>query len=212
MSNSRNTAKVKLLDAAAPRAVASSTNASPIEVTTGAAHGYTTGQKVAIVGHAVNTNANGSWVITVTGASTFELTKNTVTGDISSGNGIGGATGTHSVLSKHAFAADFQHVILAVDTDGGGDAAMTVKVVGSLQDNPPDYAQPQSPTNQYSFLQILDLDGEVATDGSTGIILAAADVNKQYEVNVNGMQWIAVIPVTGTQGEITVTARLYNNQ
>jgi hypothetical protein len=68
-------------------AIASSTNAAPIAITTSTAHGYSTGDTVFICDHATNTNANGTWEITVTGSTTFTLTGST-------GNGIGGASGT----------------------------------------------------------------------------------------------------------------------
>lgn len=66
--------------------VSSSTNASPISVTANN-HGYATGDTVIITGHTTNTNANGTWEITVTGANTFTLNGST-------GNGTGGASGT----------------------------------------------------------------------------------------------------------------------
>lgn len=66
--------------------IGSSTNATPIAVTI-TSHGYSTGDTVVITGHTTNTNANGTWKITVTGANTFTLTGST-------GNGVGGATGT----------------------------------------------------------------------------------------------------------------------
>lgn len=69
------------------KSIASSTNASPIVVTMSAAHGYTTGDTVYIEGHTVNTAANGSWTITVTGGTTYSLNS-------SVGNGVGGATGS----------------------------------------------------------------------------------------------------------------------
>ena len=70
--------------------VASSTNASPIAVTTAVSHGYVTGWMVTIAGHLVNTAANGSWTITVTGPTTFTL-------DGTTGNGVGVATARSSV-------------------------------------------------------------------------------------------------------------------
>lgn len=200
----RDVKNYTLLDAAAPRAIASSTNASPIQVTTAAPHGYATGDKVTIVGHLVNTNANGSWVVTVTGASTFTL-------DGSTGNGVGGASGTHAPQARVAFCADHRHAVLSFDSDGGGDAAMTVKVVGSIQKQKPDFAAPQGPDNQYEYLQMLDLQDGSALDGDTGIVLAAADVNRMFEVNVNGLQWLSVIFTDGTEGELTVRARLFTN-
>jgi hypothetical protein len=68
------------------QSINSSTNATPISITR-TSHGYSTGDTVVITGHSVNTNANGTWEITVTGANTFTL-------DGSVGNGTGAGTGT----------------------------------------------------------------------------------------------------------------------
>jgi hypothetical protein len=193
-----------LFNAAAPRAIASSTNASPITITTSAAHGYSTGDKVTIIGHLVNTAANGQWTITVVDADEFTL-------DGSVGNGVGVATGTHSPKGKNAFCQDFQHAVVSLDTDGGGDAAMTVKFVGSIQETPPDYARPQGPTNQYEFIQVIDLEDSTAVDGDTGLTLAAADANRMFEVNVNGLRWLSALITAGTAGEVTVKARLFED-
>lgn len=70
----------------ATKAITSSTNASPIQVTI-TSHGFATGDVVQITGHTVNTAANGVWIVTNTGANTFTL-------DGSTGNGVGGASGT----------------------------------------------------------------------------------------------------------------------
>jgi len=196
--------KYTLLDAAAPRAIASSTNATPIQVTTAAPHGYATGQKVTIVGHATNTNANGSWEVTVNGASTF-----TLNGSV--GNGVGGATGTFAPKSKYALCSGYRNVVLAFDTDGGGDAALTAKLVGSIQTTPPDFARPQGPSNQYEFIQMVDLQDSTEVDGDVGFVVASADANRMFEANINGLQWVAVLLSAGTAGELTVRARLYND-
>jgi hypothetical protein len=60
--------------------ITAATNASPIVITTAAAHLLTTGDVVAVAQVLGNTAANGNWQVTVTGATTFEL-------DGSSGNG-----------------------------------------------------------------------------------------------------------------------------
>ncbi len=67
-------------------AIASSTNATPIEITTSSAHGFITGDKVTIVGHTVNLAANGTWIVTWVSATKFTL-------DSSVGSGVGGTTG-----------------------------------------------------------------------------------------------------------------------
>ncbi len=70
----------------APVAISSSTNATPIVITTGTNHGYATGDTVLVEGHVTNTNANALWVVTVLTSASFSLNN-------SVGNGVGGATG-----------------------------------------------------------------------------------------------------------------------
>jgi len=74
------------------RQISSSTNATPIVITTAVAHGYTNGDIVYIDGHTTNTAANGVWAITAASGSVFSLT-DPVSGANSVGNGVGGATG-----------------------------------------------------------------------------------------------------------------------
>lgn len=78
--------------AAVTKNISSSTNASPIEVTTSANHGFTDGDRVEIVSHSTNTAANGLWTITIVSATKFTLNGST-------GNGVGGATGTVKSLN-----------------------------------------------------------------------------------------------------------------
>lgn len=66
--------------------IQSSTNASPIQITSSIAHNLTTGDYVHISAHNLNTNANGLWKVTIINATTFTL-------DGSTGNGTGVASG-----------------------------------------------------------------------------------------------------------------------
>ncbi len=68
--------------------IESSTDASPIELTM-TSHTFVTGDEVFIYGHLVNTNANGVYTVTKTGANTV-----TLDGSRATGGGAGGATGT----------------------------------------------------------------------------------------------------------------------
>ena len=72
-------------------AIQSSTNASPIVVTS-AGHGLVSGDTVEIAGHTINTFANGMWEVT-------KLTDNTYSLNGSTGNGVGGASGTGRNMS-----------------------------------------------------------------------------------------------------------------
>lgn len=57
--------------------ISDATNASPIVVTTSAAHGLVSGAKVAISGVGGNTAANATWTVTVLSTTTFSLTGST---------------------------------------------------------------------------------------------------------------------------------------
>lgn len=81
--------------------IASSTNASPIVVTTSTPHGLRTGAITIIYGHATNTNANGIWRVHVLSTTTFRLLA--FDGTNSTGNGVGGATGTSQSLMLPGF-------------------------------------------------------------------------------------------------------------
>ena len=72
--------------------IASSTNATPIVITTSSAHGLVTGDYVVVAAHNTNTNARGVWSVGATASSTqFEILQ--IDGTNTTGNGVGGATG-----------------------------------------------------------------------------------------------------------------------
>lgn len=70
------------------RVITSSTNATPVVVTTAVAHGFTTGDLVLIGGVATGLSANGIWTITAASGSVFSLT-DPITGANVVGSGVG---------------------------------------------------------------------------------------------------------------------------
>ena len=81
--------------------ITAATNASPIAVTTSAAHGLETGDIVVIAGAVGNTAANGQFTVTVVDATHYTLNG-------SSGNGAwtSGGTATHVGFSLPSFTTD----------------------------------------------------------------------------------------------------------
>lgn len=69
-----------------PLRILSSSNTSPIVITTQLPHGYSNGDDVRVYGHDTNTAANGNFTVTNVTATTCELNG-------SSGNGTGTSTG-----------------------------------------------------------------------------------------------------------------------
>jgi PKD repeat protein len=84
------TVSVLDLDPAPSFNVAAATNTGPIEITTSAAHGLLTGQRVSITGVLGNTAANGMFTITVLDTTHFTLDGSIGNGAYTAG-GVGGA-------------------------------------------------------------------------------------------------------------------------
>lgn len=74
-------------------AVTAATNANPIQITTGAAHGLATGDYVAIFGVGGNTNANGRFRVTVINTTQFTLDGGVGNGAYTSGGFVVDLTG-----------------------------------------------------------------------------------------------------------------------
>lgn len=194
----------ELMDAYAVRKITSSTNATPIVVTFNN-HNLVDDDKITINGHLTNTNANGVWTIT-------KVTDNTFSLNDSVGNGAGSNTGAFAKTKGMSPVTDYKACILSFDTDGGGDAAMTVKLVGSIQVDEPDFAAPKTADNQYEFIFMVDLEDPTNNNiaGDTGVV-STTDVHRMFEANINGLKWLGVLPTAGTEGEITVAIRKFTN-
>lgn len=72
--------------------ISSSTNATPIVITTTSAHGLVTGDYVLVTAHNTNANANGVWKVgTTPTGTTFQILQ--IDGSNTTGSGTGGAAG-----------------------------------------------------------------------------------------------------------------------
>jgi len=147
------------------------------------------------------------YVITVPSADTFKVsaTKGGTTVNVTDTG-----TGTHTWLKQGAGKAihvtGMDYLTLGIDTDGGGDAAMTFKVVISQEESGEDidFDKVQSTTNSYDYAVVNDTDDGTATKGSTGIAVASADIHKKYSIGVDNVDWVTVKVSGRTEGEAKV--------
>ncbi len=173
------------------------TNASPIQITTSAPHGLSTGQIVTIIGVTGNTNANGTWSIIVTGTTTFTLTGST-------GNGVQTVAGTGIVyvptdMSVLGWDETNQIWRFFYNTHGDGTtvgASQSVKVNNFLMDGylaigspPASQGAIRLANNQYIFsrtssgladVQLLGADTFVTPTGSNRIKLGGVSTDIVY--------------------------------
>lgn len=200
-----------------PKTVSSSTDATPIVITTSASHGYSTGDIVQIFGHTTNIAANGMYKITVLSDTTFSLQNYNTGANIAGTGGGAGSSGVVIVAPKIAVAGDFDSAVMEIGTTG--TATMTAKVVasqgilgqeGSQHGDTPNFGATQSAINPWDYAQIIQLSDNDSIDGSTGIVVAGTDLNgKLYEVNINRVKYLSVIITSWTQGAIYAKLTLY---
>lgn len=215
----RTIGKYVLWNAVTPKAITSSTDATPIVVTC-TAHGFSTGDVVMINGHTTNIAANGMYKITRITADTFSL-QNYNTGANIAGSGGGSGSGGVVVLAPKVLnVSDYRNIILSVETSGS--ANFTFKIAGSLgkpvtvasdkySEDTPNFGATQSASNPYTFLQIINLDTAAAVNGATGVTSAGTDLHNSYEVNVNAIEYMTLVLTAWSAGTITVTALIADN-
>jgi len=106
--------------------------------------------------------------------------------------------------------ADFKNIILSFATDGGNDAALTVKFQGSIQETCPDFSASQATDNMWDYIEVIDLEDGAAIDGDTGVSVAAADDYRLLEANINGLMWFCATITSRTEGELTLKAMTFH--
>lgn len=213
----RNHVSYQLWDGVTPQTITSSTDANPVVVTK-AAHGLTDGGLYQIFGHTTNVAVNGIWKVEVVNSSTFKL-KDINTGAYVTGSGGGaGASGVIVPAPKIALVSDFTHAELSFDTSSAFNG--TVKIAGSLgkplsaestHGDTPNFGATVSPSNPYSFVQIINLATNAGVDGATGITSAGTDLDNLYEININALKYICPIVTAWTAGKIYARLTLYSN-
>ena len=202
-----------------PIVVSSSTDATPIVVTTSSAHGYSNGDLVLIYGHTTNIAANGIYKIANKAGSTFELTNRYTGVDIAGTGGGAGSGGVVVSAPKIVFAEDYRNAVISVIT--AGTATVTLGIAGSIgksvsaesggHGDTPNFGIASSRTDPWQFVQVINLDTGVAVNGATGIVVAGTDVNASYEVNINLLKYLCIFPVSYTQGSININVQLRDN-
>lgn len=202
-----------ILDAVTPKAITSSTDATPIVVTK-ASHGLATGDLIMIYGHTTNVAANGVRRVTRVDANTFSLQDPDSGASIAgSGAGAGGATGIFFTAPKIPLVSDFMNAVISLHTTASLNA--TIKVAGSIgktNGNSPNFGATQSPSNPYTFINIVNLEDNATVEGDTGVASAGTDLNATYEININGLKYLTVFPTAWTAGAITVKLQVFDNQ
>lgn len=107
-----------------------------------------------------------------------------------------------TTTGKFFLAQSHRHIVVSVNTSA--NASGTIKFIGSISEDSPDPTQAKSATNQYEFIQLVDLEDGATIDGDTGLVITGTDDNRLFEVNTNALKWFAPVITTYTTGTFDV--------
>lgn len=119
-------------------------------------------------------------------------------------DGVTSATTGTSLLVE-----DYDHIVLTLDT--ASSASGTVKFQISMQDGLPDFSASQSATNQWDYVEIVDLEDGTIIDGDTGVALAGTDDHRHFEANISGARWICATITAYTAGSWVVQGKPFRS-
>lgn len=103
-----------------------------------------------------------------------------------------------------------KNIDLALSTTD--NANMVIIVYGSIQEQEPNWNSPVNAGNEYSPIGIYDLNSASSIVGSTGIVVNGTDINKLYQVNVDGIIWINLQVNNRTSGTVNAIVKEFNNK
>ena len=104
---------------------------------------------------------------------------------------------------------DYDHLMFTLDTTAS--ASGTVKFQVSMQTAMPNFVAAQSPTNQWDYVEIVDLEDGGIIDGDTGIVLSGTDDNRHFEANISGAYWANARITAWVAGAWTVQGKPFRS-
>lgn len=110
---------------------------------------------------------------------------------------------------------DFRNCIVKIGT--ASSANLTVKAQGSVAsaatpDTPPTFSSAQSVTNHWDYVQMVDLEDGNPVDGDVGFVVTGTDDFRQFEMNINSLDYINFNVTARSAGSVTVEIVVTDNQ
>lgn len=119
-------------------------------------------------------------------------------------------TGTSNTIDVR----DFRNAVVKIGT--ASSANLTVKcqwaVASSATDTtPPTFSSAQSVANHWDYVQMVDLEDGSAIDGDTGFVVAGTDDFRQFEININSLDYLAFTVTARSAGSVTIEVVVTDN-
>ncbi len=110
---------------------------------------------------------------------------------------------------------DFRNCVVKIGT--ASSANLTVKAQGAVAsvttpDTPPTFSSTQSVANHWDYVQMIDLEDGTPVDGDTGFVVTGTDDFRQFEININSLDYINFSVTARSAGSVTISVVLTDNQ
>lgn len=118
------------------------------------------------------------------------------------------ATGASNAL----LISDYRNLVVCVVAPA--NTTLTIKFAGATGESAPDFASAQSTTNAYDFIEVADLQDGSLIDGDTGVTIdntTAAVNTRLFEINVNALDYFAVVVSSYTDGSVSASVTATTN-
>lgn len=114
-----------------------------------------------------------------------------------------GAGSSHNVK-------DYRHKVITASVVGqGAGDVITVKLQGSNQVTAPDFNAAASATNDWTYIEMIDLNDGSPIDGSNGVTWSNSNITRKFAANEDASTWLTLNVTTytdaDTSGSITAT-------
>lgn len=183
--------------------------AADTDIVTCAAHGFVTGDKIRVTTSGADLPAGlatgTDYYIVKIDANTFYLSSTLSDSSTHRVDITDAGSGTHTLhlKSKQILVKDLDHITLSLAT--ANSANFTTKIKTSEQDDV-DFEAAASPTNNWTYVQLVNKEGGGTVDGNTGIqqLNAGTDEQKRFVVNVDMAVWIYAEISSWVAGTLTL--------
>ena len=205
--------KIRVLDAIA--LLSANFTAATTDIITSNAHGLKNGDAVILT----TTDTLPAGLSTLTRYYVIEATTNTFKLSLDRGSGVAvditdTGTGTHTFTIANAgepvLVSDFKdkQATISCAGFGSGDTA-TVKCQGSNKETPPDFDAAKTESNEWDYVQMIDLEDGSTVDGDTGVTFSDSNDLRKFAINVDGLRWITFnITAQSDTANTTITVDL----
>lgn len=108
---------------------------------------------------------------------------------------------------------DYRNVVISIGTSGS--ANMTVKCKGAIGEvnAAPSFAEASKAiSNQWEYIQMVDLADGTAYSGSTGIVFSGTDNVRLLAVNVDNLSYLTLDVTARSAGTVTATLSGASNE